>query len=168
MISMNTQGVLMSEETNDNNPTTYTPRKPSFWMPQDVFIRLWANNQKALENEGGAGSKKSEELYHNYRSLCLNLFERLGREKDTHGRHLNPEATLHAHVPILADKTASKQAKDDAIYEFMKEKVKTKAEALIKKLHQHNKNVKMPYGVDNRNWYKSKTATLKELADLFE
>jgi|10_taG_2_1085330.scaffolds.fasta_scaffold13425_3 hypothetical protein len=150
-------------------PETPNPREPSFWLTTDPFLIVWAANQKAVDDAGGAGSMSDEELYRNYRSLCLNLFDRLCREKNSTGQLVNPQATIdgRSELQILKDKKASKQEKDDAKYEFMKDRVKAKCESLMVKLKKNGSKAKFPHGLDQRNWYKSGSADWKKRAGYF-
>lgn len=159
----------MAEDKKETTEET-TDRLPSFWLVTDPVLLVWAGNQKAVDGDGGPGTMSEEELYRNYRSLCLNLYERLCREKNPQGKLVNPQTTITARpeLKILSDKKASKADKDDAIYNFMKDRVKAKCETLILKLKKNGSKAKAPYGVEQRNWFKSGGADWKKRAGYFD
>ena len=145
------------------------PRGPVFSLDTDVFLELWKNNQVKFQkdnadalkyvgdlrakNEGAFKSLADEDLQQNYRSLCLNVFDR-AIQKDGG----NPKATMEQVAATDGGKhlaeylaASSKKAKDDASYLFIKARVMAKAKNLFDDMKDHNDKILMPIGHSKRN-----------------
>jgi len=148
-------------------PAKGTSRGPIFTINTDMFLELWKNNQLAFQKENKSklsgvddlreDKEKSirkvidvSDLHQNFRSLCLNVFDRscspsYNTEKDL-------EAVAAKDEDLAANRAATKKAdKEDAAYRFIKDKVLAKAKNLYKEMAEFNSKILLPIGYSARN-----------------
>lgn len=142
------------------------PRRPSFRLDNDIFIACWATNQKHCMKQK-CNEWDPEQLYENYRTLCLEIFSCLTKPFPPNLKPINGEDVLLVRLPMLFDDLMSKEDKERSIYLFMEDRVLAKAEKMLAKLSEYNENVTLPIGHEHRRYYRQSTQSWKKRASQF-